>query len=87
MTTTHPSPIAGATQAESILAVLQVEGWVDMPTLALVSGSYNVHSRISDLRKAGHNISQRQTRRGRTICSEYRLEKEAHNHPALDELK
>jgi hypothetical protein len=75
MTTTHTSATAGGTQCELILAALQVEGWVDMPTLALVSGSYNVHSRISDLRKAGHNISQRQTRRGRTICSEYRLEK------------
>jgi len=76
VTTTHPSAIAGATQNERILAALEAwEGWVDMPTLALVSGSYNVHSRISDLRKSGHNISQRQTRRGRTICSEYRLDK------------
>lgn len=34
-------------------------GWVSMPDLVRCSGSYNVHSRISDLRKRGLNIEQR----------------------------
>ncbi len=32
------------------------ENWVSMPSLVHVSGSYNIHSRITELRKKGHNI-------------------------------
>jgi hypothetical protein len=35
------------------------DGWVSMPDLVRCSGSYNVHSRISDLRKRGLNIEQK----------------------------
>lgn len=77
MTTTHTNHAAGESQCERILSVLEsASDWVDMPTLALCSGSYNVHSRISDLRKAGYEIEHRQTRDGRTVCSEYRIRKE-----------
>jgi biotin operon repressor len=73
MTTTHTSATAGGTQCELILAALESGEWVPMPTLALVSGSYNVHSRISDLRKAGFQIEHKNQHEGRTIKSEYRL--------------
>lgn len=75
MTTTHPSATSGATQNERILTVLESGEWVAMPDLCRASGSYNVHSRISDLRKNGHDIEHRQKRDGRTVCSEYRLRK------------
>jgi len=75
MTTTHTSATAGGTQCELILAALESGEWVPMPTLALVSGSYNVPSRISDLRKAGFQIEHRNQHEGRTIKSEYRLVK------------
>ena len=71
MTTTHTSPTAGGTQCELILAALESGEWVPMPTLALVSGSFNVHSRISDLRKSGHAIEHRNEHDGRRIKSEY----------------
>ena len=76
MTTTHPSPAAGATQNERILFALESGEWVAMPELCRASGSFNVHSRISDLRKQGHNIEHRNRRDGRTVCSEYRLRRE-----------
>jgi hypothetical protein len=75
MTTTHTNATAGGTQCELILAALESGEWVPMPTLALVSGSYNVHSRISDLRKAGFQIEHRNQHEGRTIKSEYRMRK------------
>lgn len=74
MTTTHPAPV-GASQNELILTALESGEWVPMPTLCLASGSYNVHSRISDLRRAGYQIQQRNSRCGRAIHSEYRLMK------------
>ena len=75
--TTHPSPDAGATQCEAILArLIEARGeWVPMPELCRVSGAYAVHSRIADLRARGHSIPPpRLTRRGRTVLSAYRIE-------------
>lgn len=65
----------GATQCDRILAHLQqrVGQWVPMPELHSASGSYVVHSRISDLRERGHLIDNR-TEHVRGLCrSFYRL--------------
>jgi hypothetical protein len=46
--------------------------WVPMPQLANISGSLNVHSRISNLRDRGYMIAHRQERRpDRVILSFY----------------
>lgn len=45
-----------------------------MPELSQASGSLNVHSRISDLRKLGHEIQQRQIREGRMVHSLYKIQ-------------
>lgn len=57
-----PTPAAVPSQNELVLAELQrCQGeWVAMPRLAEVSGSMNIHSRISDLRRQGHTIEPRQ---------------------------
>jgi hypothetical protein len=67
---------AGASQNERVLnALIKAKGdWVAMPRLARVSGSYNVHSRVSALRKRGHLISQRtEVMTDGTRASHYRL--------------
>lgn len=58
--TTHPDKKTGASQCDKILAALQSQSgrWVSMPLLSRLSDSLNVHSRISDLRKKGHQIEQ-----------------------------
>ena len=51
--------------------------WVSMPELVAVSGSYNVHSRIDELRhKGGHAIENRTVRApgSRRHESSYRVE-------------
>jgi hypothetical protein len=76
MSTTHPNPPEGESQCAAILRrLMEARGeWVEMPELARVSGAYAVHSRIADLRKQGWNIpAPRIRRRGRTVCSAYRL--------------
>jgi len=76
MITNHESQAAGTSQCEAILAELQRANgeWVAMPHLASISGSYNVHSRIDELRsKHGHEIDSKQTRVGRRCHSYYRL--------------
>lgn len=72
---THPSPQAGASQCELILAELQrrAGAWVSLPELARVSNSMAVHSRIADLRARGASIEHRNQRVGRMIHSSYRL--------------
>jgi hypothetical protein len=62
-------------QNDKILARLrETPGqWVAMPDLVLASDSFNIHSRISDLRKRGHTIEQREQRDGRKIHSFYRI--------------
>jgi len=75
MTTTHPSTQAGTSQCGKILAALksEIREWVAMPTLVSASGSFNVHSRISDLRKQGHQIEQVCVQRHNEKHSFYRL--------------
>jgi hypothetical protein len=73
--TTHTSPTAGRTQCAAILEALAANRgrWVPMPELVATSGSFNVHSRIADLRKRGHVIEQRNARHGTAVHSFYRL--------------
>ena len=67
----------GVSQADKILDLLQSSlDWVGMPDLAQYSGSWNVHSRISDLRKRGCVISQKTERQpDGSNHSFYKLEK------------
>lgn len=83
--TTHTSIKTGTSQCERILEILStIPGeWVAMPILALKSGSYNVHSRISDLRKKGHVIEQKSAH-GKPEKSFYRLVELAPSHIPLD---
>jgi hypothetical protein len=63
-----------SSQCDSILARLHWRAdWVPMPELVECSGSYNVHSRIAELRKRGYQIEQRSEREGRTVKSSYRI--------------
>lgn len=49
---------SGKTQEQILLEYLQArpDQWIPMPELVRVCGGYAVHSRISGLRKAGHDI-------------------------------
>ncbi len=71
----HPSTTTGSSQCALILERLQAAPgeWVAMPDLVTASGSYNIHSRIADLRRAGHQIDHKNTHAGRFIHSFYRL--------------
>jgi hypothetical protein len=73
--TTHPAKQQGASQCTIILARLQAEfgEWVSMPILGRSSRSYNVHSRISDLRNRGHKIEHVNIQEHRKVKSFYRL--------------
>jgi hypothetical protein len=55
------SVCSGTSQCAVILHELREKTgqWVAMPNLVRSSGSFNVHSRISDLRKHGHRIEVR----------------------------
>jgi hypothetical protein len=72
MSSTLPTIVI--TQADRILARLALTPgqWVPMPELASVSGAYAVHSRIADLRAAGHAIEVK-IEGTRPRCSYYRL--------------
>jgi hypothetical protein len=71
----HPSTETGISQADKILASLQLHSgsWVGLIHLAAISGSMAVHSRIADLRARGLTIEHRNERVGRMIHSSYRL--------------
>lgn len=73
--TTHTSAAAGLSQCDRILRLLECRRgeWIAMPELVAASGSYNVHSRISDLRRRGHDIEQKNERHAQSIHSYYRL--------------
>jgi biotin operon repressor len=75
MLTTHPSRPAGKSQAQTILECLQLHrgAWVSMLHLHQQSGSMAVHSRISDLRSAGHDIEHKNETVERIVHSYYRL--------------
>lgn len=64
------------TQADKVLDCLQANlgEWVAMPRLADVSGSYVIHSRISELRDRGCNIRNKTERVNGQTHSFYRLE-------------
>jgi hypothetical protein len=47
--------------------------WVPMPELSQLSGSYVVHSRVSDLRKKGLQIESKTEQHGKTKHSFYKL--------------
>ncbi len=68
---------AAGSQTETILAALRAyEGYfVSMQDLASASGSFNVHSRIDELRKRGYRIENKSTRDQVTkkVSSSYRL--------------
>lgn len=65
----------GESQEARILCALvsHIGEWVAMPELAQVYGVGAGHSRVSDLRKRGHNIEHRNERSGRVVKSFYRL--------------
>lgn len=73
--TTHASISAGKSQCDLILDELKrnVGEWVSMLDLHRVSRSMAVHSRISDLRKAGHIIKHRNEHVRGACHSYYRL--------------
>jgi hypothetical protein len=66
---------AGLSQNEIIEQRLTAKRgeWVAMPELSQLSGSYVVHSRISDLRKKGLQIESRTERHGKKNHSFYKL--------------
>lgn len=72
-----PATANVSTQADIILDTLRASGgWVAMPQLACCSGSWNVHSRIAQLRgERGLQIENKVERRPgtRTHLSFYRL--------------
>lgn len=66
-------------QNAKILARLQAQvgvddGFVGLPELGNVSGSWAVHSRIADLRRLGHDIRNRTRWNAGRCRSFYRLE-------------
>lgn len=68
----------GASQCDKILAYLRdrTGAWVPMPDLVVASDSFNIHSRISDLRKRGFTIEQKNEwnpRNPRQVKSFYRI--------------
>ena len=77
---TFQATSAGRTQNERVLHCLQehAPSWVAMPVLARAGsgtehGFCMVHSRVADLRKAGHTIEQMSERKGGQTHSSYRL--------------
>ena len=50
--------------------------WVDGLELANIGGAYAWRSRVSDARKLGHRIDNRQRKVGERTVSEYRLVRE-----------
>jgi len=75
MKTTHTSKPKGASQCANIFQRLaQFQGkWISMLDLHRISGSFVVHSRISDLRKSGHTIEHKNERINDKIHSYYKL--------------
>jgi hypothetical protein len=75
-TTNHTAPGSGLSQNAAILAALIEHNgkWVSMITLHRASGSMAVHSRIADLRLAGHTIKNKSVQKGRMKHSSYKLE-------------
>lgn len=67
-------PLKRDSQNSKVLECLKRGGWKSMILLSSISGSYNIHSRIAELRKRGHIILNRTKRRpDGTVVSEYQL--------------
>lgn len=67
-------PLKRDSQNSRVLELLKEGGWWPMPALVAGTGSYNIHSRIAELRKRGHTILNRTTRLpDGTVASEYQL--------------
>lgn len=66
---------AGDSQNARVFQFLKLHQgcWVDMPRLVEIGGGYAVHSRIADLRKAGHRIENLVDRSAKPYKSFYRL--------------
>jgi len=75
-----------STQGGIILGLLRAAAgdWVSALELHEASGSLAVHTRVSDLRKLGHQIENRTRHEGARCLSEYRLIKEATGPPTLE---
>ena len=71
----HPSPSAGASQCECILAELLLHAGeeVSLARLHVCSGSMAVHSRIAELRGQGVRILMEMRAEGRKRWGEYWL--------------
>lgn len=65
----------GQSQCNRILRTLlgNAGRWVSMISLWRVSGAMAVHSRIADLRKRGHGITQKSLRVNGVVHSYYKL--------------
>ena len=73
--TTHTLKQTGRTQCAAILETLTDRRgeWVPMPELVECSGSYNVHSRIADIRRIGYAVEHKNVQEGKKIHSFYRI--------------
>jgi hypothetical protein len=63
-------------QCAKILAALRLAdgNWLEMPALVRASGSYNIHTRIDELRQRwGHDIENHTDTSVRPHISKYRL--------------
>ena len=65
---------AGASQCTRVLFYLQAcyPSWASLPKLVAESGGYAVHSRVADLRKQGHTITNMVDRSTKPYKSFYR---------------
>jgi hypothetical protein len=72
---TYTAQESGKSQNQLVLEMLVIAGgeWVSLPDLMRHSGSANIHSRVADLRKRGHNVQWKRTQVGRRIHSWYRM--------------
>ena len=74
---TYTAQDCGKSQNQLVLEMLVLAGgeWVSLPDLMRHSGSANVHSRVADLRRRGHDVQWKRTQVGRRIHSWYRMAK------------
>lgn len=72
---TYTAQDCGKSQNQLVLEMLVLAGgeWVSLPDLMRHSGSANIHSRVSVLRKRGHRIEWKPKQDGRRVRSFYRL--------------
>ncbi len=74
--TNNPARLSKSSQCAKILRALRDAkgGWVSMPKLVKVSGSYNIHTRVDELRgRWGAQIENHTDNAQRPHVSKYRL--------------